>query len=543
MHSLGVPVDASLRRLTGRRRVEVARRAPLALLALGLVVAALAMLPLAYLVLRAAGAQAEGLAFVLRPRTLEVVGSTIALAVLVGGGSVLIGVPVAWLTTRARLPGRRVWAILTVVPLAIPSYVTGFAFVAAFGPRGALQSLLEPLGVARLPEIYGLPGAVLVLVLATYPYVVLSARAGLLGEDRALEDAARTLGDDRRSTFRRLTVPLLLPAIAAGALLAVLYAVSDFGAVSLLQFDSLSRAIYVQYRAAFDRSLAAVLALFLVAITLLLSWGEARVRARARTFTARPPRRPVEPVELGRWTWPSQAFLGGVVTLALVVPAGTIAFWLVRGLGQGLSVDVLRAAGVESFVVGAGSAIGAAALALPLGILLARHRSWVGDLVERSTYVAFALPGIVLALALVFLGTSLVPALYQTLFLLLAAYAVRFLPQVLGGVRAALMRIGPRPEEAARTLGRSSRTGVRPGYPAHPAADPARGRRARLPDRRQGAADGARPRPDRVPDPGDADLGAASEGFYADAAVPAAVLLVLSAATVTLLLRDERSAR
>src|SRR5690606_3429943 len=125
--------------------------------------------PLAYLVIRAAGTEADALAFVLRPRTITVVASTVLLAVLVGLGGILVGVPVAWLTTRSDVPGRRVWSVLTVIPLAIPSYVTGFAFIAAFGPRGALQSLLAPLGVERLPEIYGLHGATLVLVLATYP--------------------------------------------------------------------------------------------------------------------------------------------------------------------------------------------------------------------------------------------------------------------------------------------------------------------------------------------------------------------------------------
>jgi iron(III) transport system permease protein len=216
-------------------------------------VAFLSLLPIAYLVIRAAGTEADALAFVVRPRTLQVLVSSVVLGLAVGLGTILIGVPIAWLTTRTDLPGRRLWSVLTIVPLAVPSYVTGFAFVAAFGPRGALQSALEPLGVTRIPEIYGLPGAVLVLTLATYPYVVLAVRGGLLREDRAVDEAAQLLGDRRRAIFRRITLPLVAPAIAAGALLAVLYALSDFGAVSLLQFDSFSAAIYLQYRATFDR--------------------------------------------------------------------------------------------------------------------------------------------------------------------------------------------------------------------------------------------------------------------------------------------------
>jgi iron(III) transport system permease protein len=538
MSTIPLPVQG---RVAGQARAASTRRAPLVLLAIGVAVALLSLLPIAYLVIRAAGADDQALAFVLRPRTIEILVSTVVLAALVGSGSVLVGVPVAWLTARARLPGRRFWSILTLVPLAIPSYVTGFAFVAAFGPRGALQDLLAPLGVERLPEIYGLPGAALVLVLATYPYVVLSVRAGFLAEDRSLEDAGRTLGDDRRGVFRRVTLPLLAPAIAAGALLAVLYAISDFGAVSLLQFDSLSRAVYVQYRAAFDRSLAAVLALLLVGLTVAVTWGEARVRARARSYIARAPRRPVEPVELGRWAWPAVAFLGAVVGLALGVPVVAIAFWLARGIEAGDAVDVLGAAVGETFATGAGAAGLAIALALPVGVLVARHPSVIARLVERSTYVGFALPGVALALALVFLSTNLVPALYQTLALLIAAYGIRYLPQALGGVRAALVRLGTRPEEAARTLGdgptaafiRVTLPAVRPTLLAG-AALVFLTVVKELPMALILGPIGFETLATEI-------WGAASEGFYARAAAPAAILLVLSAATVAVLVRDEAS--
>ena len=540
MSTIPLPVQGPVAR---RAWGASARRAPFGLLAVGLAVALLSLLPLVYLVIRAAGADDQALAFLFRPRTIETLTSTVSLAALVGTGSVLVGVPVAWLTARARLPGRRFWSILTVVPLAIPSYVTGFAFVAAFGPRGALQDLLAPFGVERLPEIYGLPGAALVLVLATYPYVVLSARAGFLAEDRSIEDAGRTLGDGRRAVFRRVTLPLLWPAIAAGALLAVLYAISDFGAVSLLQFDSLSRAVYVQYRAAFDRSLAAILALLLVALTIAVTWGEARVRARARSYTARAPRRPVEPVELGRWAWPAVAFLATVVALALGVPVVAIAFWLARGIEAGDGVDLLGAAAVETFATGAGAAGVAIALALPVGVLVARHPSVIARLVERSCYVGFALPGVALALALVFLSTNLVPALYQTLALLIAAYGIRYLPQALGGVRAALVRLGTRPEEAARTLGDGPTASfVRVTLPAVRPTVLAGGALVfltvvkELPMALILGPIGFQTLATEI-------WGAASEGFYARAAAPAAILLALSAGTVAVLVRDEASPR
>ena len=465
--------------------------------------------------------------------------SSLVLALVVGLGTIALGLPIGWLTTRTDLPGRRLWAVLTVVPLAIPSYVTAFAFVAAFGPRGALQSLLEPLGVSRLPEIYGLPGAAIVLILATYPYVVLAIRGGLLREDRAVEEAAWTLGDRGWATFRRVTLPLLAPAIGAGALLAVLYALSDFGAVSLLQFDSFSAAIYLQYRATFDRSLAAILALGLIVLTFGVTFAEARLRHRARDFAATPPRRGPRRVALGRWRVPALAFVAVVVLLALFVPASTIAFWLARGLADAETFRELVPAIAGSLGLGAAGAALAVAVALPVGLLLARFPSRLAALVDRASYTSFALPGIVVALALVFLAASAAPWLYQTLALLAIAYAVRFLAHAVAPIRGTLARFGTRLEEAGRTLGDGpirSFTSVT------------------VPLLRPAILSGAAlvflavvkelPMALILGPIGFETLAteiwsATSEGRYGLAAAPAALLLVLSAGTVALLLRED----
>jgi len=520
---------------------DTARPAPRPLLAVGLAIAGLALLPLGYLVIRAIGADVAALDLVIRPRTLHVAASTLALALLVGAGTVGLGVPLAWLTTRTDLPGRRLWTVLVVVPLAIPSYVTGFAFLAALGPRGALQGLLAPLGVERLPSIGGLVGATLVLVLASFPYVVLSTRAAILRTDPTVEDAARLLGDRRSTVFRRITLPVLVPAIAAGALLAILYALADFGAVSLLQFDSFSRAIYVQYRASFDRSLAAILALMLVAMTLAVTWAELRLRRRAVAYASvgRNTRRPPTIVPLGRWRWPAVAFCGAVVGLALVMPAGTIVWWLIRGIGQGEPVRLVVDGAVNSFIVGGAAAVGAVLLALPVAFLVARHPARLTTYIERATYSGYALPGIVVALSVVFLAVNAIPFLYQTLLLLVIAYAVRFLPQAVGSARAALVAVGPRVEEAGRTLGDGPlRAFLRLTLPLLRPALVAGGALVflttvkELPMALLLGPIGFDTLATEIWD-------AASEGFYARAAAPAALLLVLSAGTVAVLLRSE----
>jgi iron(III) transport system permease protein len=418
-------------------------------------VAAALLLPTAYLVIRAAGAGEAAWQNLFRLRTLDIVWRTLWLALAVTAASALIAVPLAWLTVRTDLPLRRLWAVLTPLPLVIPSYVGGYLLASALGPRGLLQQLLEaPFGVTRLPAIYGFPGALITLTLLSYPYLLLSVRAALSRMDPALEEASRSLGHSAWTTFRRVTLPLLRPAIGAGGLLVALYALRDFGAVALMRYDTFTRVIYLQYRS-FDRSQAALLALVLVALTLVFVALEARTRGRAQYFqsgsgAARPPTL----VRLGAWRWPALAFCAGVVFFSLVLPAGILAYWLVRGLNAGETIPALGAATWNSMLASGLAALATVAAALPVAALVVRRPGRLTRQLERLTYSAFALPGIVIALALVFFGARHALPLYQTLPMLLLAYGILFIPQAVGAVRASLLQIHPHLEEAARGLGR-----------------------------------------------------------------------------------------
>lgn len=524
-------------RLRGEDR---APRPPTWLLAAGGVVALLGLLPLAYLAVAAASNADEALDLLVRERTLGVLGRTLLLAGTVTVATVAIGVPFAWLTARSDLPGRRWWAVLGVLPLVVPSYVGGYAVVAAFGPRGALQSLLEPLGIERLPALYGFPGAALALTLFSYPYVVLSVRGALSRLDPAYEEVGRSLGRGPWQTFVDVTLPQLRPAITAGALLVALYSLSDFGAVSLLQFDSFTRAIYVQYRASFDPTLAAVLALMLVACTAALLLAESRLRGRARYHrSGGGARRPLPTVQLGAWTWPALAFCGLVVGLAVLVPVGTILFWLVRGLAGGESFNLVLGATVNSVVASTLASVLAVAASVPVAVVAVRHPGVLGRLIERATYAGFALPGIVIGLAFVFVAARWLPWVYQTLPLLLVAYLVRFAPEAVGITRASLLQVSPRIEEAARTLGR------RPGAVL---------REVTLPIIRPGLLAGGAlvfltamkelPTTVLLAPTGFDTLAvriwsATSEGFFALAAGPALLMMVVAALSLAFVLRGD----
>jgi iron(III) transport system permease protein len=433
-----------------------ARRLPLLLTVPALVCAAGATLPLAYLIVRVRSADREAWEVLDLDTTGRLVVDTGVLVVAVVAVALLIGVPLAWLLTRTDVPARPALAVAAALPLVIPSYVAALALLGAFGPRGFLQQLLEgPFGVERLPDVYGFRGALLALTLSTYPYVYLLTAAAMRGLDPSVEEASRGLGRSRLVTFFRVTLPAVRPSMAAGALLVALYVLSDFGAVSLMQYPALTRSIYLQYQALFDREPAAILALVLVALTLLLLVLEARVRASARYGRTGPgSARPAPVVPLGRWRWPAFGFCCLVVALFLVLPIAVLAYWAWEAVPLGREIAVPWHEAWRTVLASALAAILAAAAALPVAVLARRYPSLWSRLLERLAFTGNALPGIVVALALVFFGARYGGVLYQTLALLLFAYVVRFLPQSLAASGAALETVDPRVEEAARSLGR-----------------------------------------------------------------------------------------
>jgi iron(III) transport system permease protein len=524
--------------LGARASARSTSRPPLPLLGVAAVVGVLAVLPLAYLAIRALEGDGATIALLLRPRTAELVTATLVLGLAVGACAVAVGVPVAWLTTRTDLPGRRAWSVLAIAPLAIPSYVLAFAVVGALGPRGWVTDLLEPLGVHDLPSIHGLPGAVLVLTLATTPYVVLATRAALVRLDPGLEEAARSLGDRPWSAARVAVLPIVLPAVGAGATLAMLYAISDFGAPSILRYDSLPRAIYTQYRSSFDRSGAAALALVLVGLALVLVWAEARIRRRAALRRPHAGRRAPRMVRLGRWRVPGLLLCSGLVALSLVLPASTVVAWLVRGLGAGVAVGLDVAALRDSLQLGIVAAVAATSVGLPLAQLVVHHPGRVSELVERLLSTTYAVPGISLALAVVAFTLNVVPTFYQSFAALAVVVGLRFLVQPVGALKGPMLGIGQRTVEAARALG-EGRVGVlrtitlpllRPGILAG-AALVLLSALKELPITLLVAPTGFRTLAVETWD-------AAREGFFTQAAVPALLLLLVSSVSVLLLARD-----
>ena len=423
-----------------------------------LVVAALLLTAPVYLALRTLGAGPEAVDLIFRMRTLWVVLRTVALMATVMLGCIIIAAPLAWLTVRTDLPGRAFWRVATMLPLALPSYIVAFAIAVGLGPRGILQGWMETaFGVERIPSIFGFPGAAFTLIFISFPYVLLPVRAALWNMDLSLEESARVLGRDRWHTFWSVTFPLMRPAILSGGLLTGLYALSDFGAVAIMRYETFTWSIFIQYGAALDRTLAAAWSLALIVIALAVVWGEhsARNRVSGRYYrSGGGATRLPEPVPLGKWRWPATAYCAIVALLSLGLPLAVLAYWTARGVAAGEPLELLWRASANSVGVSALAAILTVACAAPIAVLAVRYPGNFSRCLERLGFLGFALPGIVIALGLVYVGANYVTWLYQSLAMLAVAYVTLFLPAAVGALRTSLVQVRPELEEAARGLGK-----------------------------------------------------------------------------------------
>jgi len=436
------------------RRRRFRRRTSLWLVVPSIAAAVLTLLPIVYLVVRALGRGLAGYAsIVLTNDSVRLLVRTAALASSVVVICIAIALPLAWLVTRSDLRGKRVVAIVASLPLVIPSYLGAYVVIASLGPRGSLQKALERFGIEELPAlVYGFDGALLVLAMFSYPYLLLPLIAAFRELDPSLEEASRTLGNGSVETFVRVVLPQLRTPLLKGSLLVALYTFSDFGAVSLTRFDTFTVAIYTSFRSTLDRTAAASLATLLVLLTVTLLVAESRVRSRI-PFRVRSSR-PAPSARLGKWHIPATLFVAVLLTSTVIFPFGTILGWLLKAeMGDALMKTLLAAGG--SLNVSFWAAVVCMLLSIPLASWLSRSNTRSSKFVEGAVMGGYALPGLVTALALVFFATRVAPLLYQTTLLLIIAYVIRFLPEALAASAAAIAPISKSFEEAARVLGRS----------------------------------------------------------------------------------------
>jgi iron(III) transport system permease protein len=390
-------------------------------------------------------------------------GKSLLLALLATLWAMVLALPFAWLIVRTDLPFRDLCRWLAVIPLAIPSYIGALTYITLLGPVGAVNTWLSDLtgGPQQWVNIYGFWGGVFILGLFTYPYIFLLVCGALETTNPAIEETARSLGERPLGVFRRVTLPMLRPSILAGGLLAFLYALSDFGSLSLLRVHVFTTEIYHQLNTRFDHSAAALLSFVLVLITIAVLVGQRALVGRRSYMTVTGTARVARPFPLGRWRWVACTLAGGVLGLSVFLPL-TVLLWQVGSAGQ--VADVFQEQW-RFFTNSLWTAGLAATIAMILGLLIAytapRIKGKIGAGLLGTVQIGYAIPGTVLGLSLILLYNTYLPWLYGTVGPVVLAYLIRFLTQSVQGVEAALVGINPHLEEAARSLAASPSTVLR----------------------------------------------------------------------------------
>lgn len=378
-------------------------------------------------------------ALVFRPRVGELLINTVLLVLITLPLCIMLGTTLAWLTERSNLPGRRLWSVLAVAPLAVPAFVHSYAWV------------------SLIPSIHGLPAGVLVSVIAYFPFLYLPIAATLRRLDPAIEDVAQSLGLKPWAVFFRMVLPQLRLAICGGALLVGLHLLAEYGLYAMIRFDTFTTAIFDQFKSTFNGPAANMLAGVLALCCLAMLTAESAARGQARyarvgSGSARDQRS----VQLGRGVTTLALLLQTLTCLlALGVPLLTLGRWLVAGGVHVWQGDELLPALLQTLSYGVAGALLTSLAAIPIAWLSIRSPGKLQRLLEGCNYITSSLPGIVVALALVTVTIHFARPIYQTTITVLLAYLLMFLPRALVSLRAGFAQAPVELENIAQSLGRS----------------------------------------------------------------------------------------
>ena len=408
----------------------------------------------------------------------DYVRNSLLLMLGVGVGTLLIGVPAAWLTSIHEFPGRRLFEWMLLLPMAIPAYIIAYTYTGLLDFAGPVQTaLLESFHWSRqdywFPEIRSLPGAVLMLALVLYPYVYLLARAAFLEQSVAVLEVSRSLGAGPWRRFHAVSLPMARPALIAGVSLVQMEALADYGTVQYFGVSTFTTGIFRVWYGMNDSIAAAQLAGLLLLFVFALLVFERFSRRLARFHhTGNRQFRPARLALRGRWRWLATLACLLPLLFGFLLPAGQLAIWAFRTAPRMMDGRFWHLLS-HSLSLALGAALLILALALLLGYGQRLRPRPLARAAVRGAGLGYAVPGTVVAIGVMlplaaidrgvdgwarqWLGLSTGLLLSGTVMALLFAYCTRFLPVALHSVEAGLARIRPSMDDAARALGATPR--------------------------------------------------------------------------------------
>ncbi|EDM69738.1 binding-protein-dependent transport systems inner membrane component [Roseobacter sp. AzwK-3b] len=400
--------------------------------------------------------------------------TTLILVMIVGVSTALIGSVTAWLVTVYRFPGSRWLEVALALPLAFPAYVLAYAYTSLLDHPGPVQTLLREVtgwGPREywFPEIRSLGGAALMLTIVLYPYVYLLARASFKQQSSNAFLVARTLGRSPFRAFLRVALPMARPAIAGGALLAVMETIADYGTVAFFNVQTFATGIYQAWFSLGDRAAAAQLSLCLLSFALLLAGLERAQRGKARTAGQGARFETMERPQLtGAAGWMATAFCLAPVALGFLIPVIMLGFMAV-GSGQNL-FDSRYLSLMQNSVLLAG----VAAVLTVIGAVLIGFRARTrpdrrSRLMVVGAGLGYAVPGGVIAVGLMVpmaaldnliddvmeasFGISTGLLITGSIWLMIVAYMARFMAAALNAYDSGMATVPVHYDAIGRSLG------------------------------------------------------------------------------------------
>ena len=379
--------------------------------------------------------------------------NTLTLFLAVVLTSLLIGLLVSIFTVRYELPASKILFSLTILPLVIPSYIGALTYVSAFSPRGLFVDIFSNFGLNEISGIDGFVGSWIVLTLFTYPYVQLVCSSALRNLDSTVEDAARSLGVKKVKMYTSVVLPRLKKPIIYSSLLVGLYVISDFGAVSLMKYGTMTKAIYSYYVININGDPVIFYSTILIFLALIISFAQ-RGSDISRSAKVSGTPREMEKIKLSKK--PKilvLAFFFVLIFFSLFVPVSVLGYWLFRGLAQGNTVSGALSGILGSLTAATVTSILAMAIATPIVVMISQYRSKFGDLFEKVTLTLYGLPHIAVGISMLFITIKIFPSIYQTFITLIISYLIVFLPQAVDGGQASMEQVKLSYIEASSGLG------------------------------------------------------------------------------------------
>ena len=379
--------------------------------------------------------------------------NTLFLFIAVILSSLFLGLSISVLIVRYEIPAPKLLFSLTILPLVIPSYIGALTYVSAFSPRGLFVDIFSNFGIDEISGIEGFIGSWVVLTLFTFPYVQLICSSALRNLDSTVEDAARSLGIKKIKMYSRVVLPRLKKPIIYSSLLVGLYVISDFGAVSLMKYGTLTKAIYSYYTININGDPVIFYSTILIFVALIISFAQRGSDLSRSAKVSGTPREVVKVSLSQRNKLLVLTFFALIIFFSLILPIGVLSYWLVRGLSQGNTVNSALLGMVGSLTAAIVTSIFAMIIATPIVVMISQYRSKFGDFFEKVTLTLYGLPHIAVGISMLFITIKIFPEIYQTFTTLIISYLIVFLPQAVGGGQASMEQVKLSYLEASSGLG------------------------------------------------------------------------------------------